>query len=76
MLSFTPDRHEFEIVNGKDVSLAIYYNGHAAPDSFDYLPDTRLLDVLKTLETAGYTVRMYEHGSTAQAIKDQPTRST
>ena len=78
-VAFTPDptatKYHFEIVNGKDVSLASYYNGHAAPDSFDYLPDTRLMDILKTLKQAGCTVRMYEHGNTAQAIEDKPTRN-
>jgi hypothetical protein len=70
----TATRYHFEVVNGKDLSLAVYLKGHKAPDMFDYLPDLRLLDVLKVLEQAGFAVRIYDHGSTAVALKDQPTR--
>ena len=79
MTSFTPDplatQYHFELTNeGRDLSVAIYLKGHKTPDMFDYLPDTQIMDVLKTLERAGYVVRMYDHGNTAKAIKDQPTR--
>ena len=61
-------KYHFEVVNGRDLSVAIYLKGHQAPDMFDYLADTRLLDVLKVLEAAGYSVCMYDHGSSAQAM--------
>jgi hypothetical protein len=36
MTSFTPDplatRYHFEVVNGKDLSVAIHNKGHKAPD--------------------------------------------
>src|SRR5687767_1212139 len=70
----TATRYHFEVVNGKDLSLAVYLKGHKAPDMFDYLPDVRLLDVLKVLEKAGFAIRIHDHGSTATALKDQPTR--
>jgi hypothetical protein len=78
MTSFTPDpiatRYHFAIVNGTDLSVAIYLKGHKAPDMFDYLPDTRIMDVLKVLEQAGFAIRMHDHGNSATALKDQPTR--
>jgi hypothetical protein len=73
MTSFTPDplatQYHFELANeGRDLSLAIYLKGHKAPDMFDYLPDTRIMDLLKTLEQIGYAVRLYDHGNSAPAV--------
>src|SRR5688572_25239736 len=52
----TATRYHFEVVNGKDLSLAVYLKGH------------------KVLEKAGFAIRIHDHGSTATALKDQPTR--
>ena len=57
----TATRYHFEVVNGKDLSLAIYLKGHKAPD-------LRLLDVLKVLEQAGFAIRIHDHGSIATAL--------